>query len=61
MAIGQLADYKRFINGGVARLAVLVPSVPREDLLDLLEHEGIMAVWPETTGFTDSTGGGFIG
>jgi hypothetical protein len=60
MAIGQLADYKRFIDSGAARLAVLVPSEPREDLLDLLKQEGITAVWPETTGFTDTTGGGFI-
>jgi hypothetical protein len=61
MAIGQLADYKRFVDGGApAHLAVLVPSEPRQDLKDLLEAEGIEVVRPNGNGFVDSTGGSLI-
>jgi len=54
MAIGQLADYRRFVNGGAQELAVLVPSKPRQDLLDLLDAQGIVAIWPESTSFASS-------
>jgi hypothetical protein len=61
MAIGQLADYKRFIGDGAPEhLAVLVPSQPREDLRDLLASEGIAIIYPDGTGFTDSTGGALV-
>jgi hypothetical protein len=53
MAIGQLADYRRFADPQ-ARLAVLVPEAPREDLLALLRAEGIAAIWPTETGFDDT-------
>jgi hypothetical protein len=46
MAIGQLADYRRFAPDG-SRLAVLVPEQPRADLLALLESADIHAIWPE--------------
>jgi hypothetical protein len=47
MAIGELLDYRRFVNGGANALAILVPSKPRPDLLQLLAAENIEAVWPE--------------
>jgi hypothetical protein len=58
MAIGQLADYKRFVEGGQPRhLAVLVPSKPRQDLRNLLASQGIELIYPRGDGFEDSTGG----
>ena len=56
MAIGQLADYRRF-TGTDARLGVLVPEAPRPDLLALLESQGIAAIWPVGGGFEDSAMG----
>ena len=56
MAIGQLADYKRFADPQ-ARLGVLVPERPRPDLLALLKSEGIEAIWPATAGFEDTSSG----
>jgi hypothetical protein len=46
MAVGQLADYTRFVNP-TPRKALLVPQQPRPDLCDLLTHEGIEIVWRE--------------
>jgi hypothetical protein len=61
MAIGQLADYKRFVDdGSPAHLALLVPSEPREDLKNLLAAEGIVIVHPDASGFTDSLGGSLV-
>jgi hypothetical protein len=58
MAIGQLADYKRFVQGGQPNhLAVLLPSQPRPDLRQLLASQGIELIYPEDEGFNDSTGG----
>lgn len=56
MAIGQLADYKRFADPN-ARPAILVPETPRPDLLALLESEGIAAIWPTESGFEDTDSG----
>jgi hypothetical protein len=60
MAIGQLADYRRFSPNGT-RLALLVPERPRADLLALLASAGVHAIWPEGDGFKaeglDLTGG----
>jgi len=53
MAIGQLADYARFVEGGAER-AVLLPSRPRADLLELLSSEGITTIWPERDGYATS-------
>jgi hypothetical protein len=50
MAIGQLADYKRFVHP-TPQLAVLVPSEPREDLRTLLNNEGITVIWPDADAF----------
>lgn len=61
MAIGQLADYKRFIGGkGPKHLAILVPTEPRKDLRDLLEDEGIAVIYRSGDGFEDSTGGSLV-
>jgi hypothetical protein len=32
-----MLDYRRFVNGGSTALAVLVPSKPRPDLLQLVK------------------------
>jgi hypothetical protein len=60
MAIGQLADYRRFV-GKDATSAVLVPERPRHDLLSLLESQGIEAIWPTPHGFEDTTAGRLVG
>ncbi|MER7118435.1 restriction endonuclease [Streptomyces goshikiensis] len=53
-AIGALMDYRRHLNP-TPRLAVLVPSRPREDLLDLCASLCIEVVWPnENGGFVSS-------
>jgi hypothetical protein len=46
MAIGQLADYRRFAPDET-RVAVLVPERPRPDLMALLESAGVDAIWPD--------------
>ncbi len=53
MAIGQLADYARFIPSS-PRKALLVPERPRPDLLTLLEQENISVAWPEDSGFAST-------
>jgi hypothetical protein len=57
MAIGQLADYRRFVDGD-STAAVLVPEKPRADLLALLASQGIEAIWPTRDGFEDTVDGG---
>jgi hypothetical protein len=44
MAIGQIADYKRFEAAGTA-LTVLLPWKPSEDLIDLIRSVGARPVW----------------
>ncbi len=62
MAIGQLADYRRFFDlGELNHLAILVPREPRRDLCDLLLTQGIDLIYPTPTGFQDSTGGALVG
>jgi hypothetical protein len=62
MAIGQLLDYSRFVEGGAPKYrAVLVPRRPREDLCDLLSVAGIEVIYPTDGGFEDSTGGALVG
>jgi hypothetical protein len=60
MAIGQLSDYKRFVSPP-PRLAVLLPALPRKDLIDLLDGQGIGIIYPTTGGFADTLGDGLIG
>ncbi|WP_369356514.1 restriction endonuclease [Streptomyces sp. cg2] len=49
MAIGQLADYGRFVDHSTR--AILLPSKPRADLLALTESQGGVAIWPEGSGY----------
>ncbi|WP_406735135.1 restriction endonuclease [Streptomyces sp. NBC_01108] len=49
MAIGQLADYGRFVDHTVR--AILLPSEPREDLLALAKTQDCAVIWPEGKGF----------
>jgi hypothetical protein len=58
MAIGQLADYSRFVDSGPARRAVLLPEHPRQDLVDLLDSQNVLIIWPgQEPGFVDNVGG----
>ena len=50
MAIGQVMDYRRFVKSG-ARCAVLLPSRPRQDLVDLLGFAGIEVHYLEAEKF----------
>jgi 5-methylcytosine-specific restriction protein A len=51
MAIGQLLDYRRFVPPA-SRLALLVPTPPALDLIDLLEDLNIdLVVEPTTSNF----------
>jgi len=59
MAIGQLADYRRFIEPRPS-CAVLLPERPRPDLETLLSIEGIAVVWLIEHGtFADNKAGAF--
>ncbi len=58
MAIGQLADYVRFIDPPPDR-AILLPAKPPQDLIKLLNNQGINAIWREGPGFRDNAGGKF--
>ncbi len=49
MAIGQLADYARFIEPHPNK-AILVPEKPRPDLLGLALSQGIDVIWPNESG-----------
>jgi hypothetical protein len=59
MALGQLADYRRFINPPPT-CAVLLPQQPRPDLAALLDAEDVVAIWQAGAGFQDSRGGVFV-
>ncbi|GHJ30256.1 hypothetical protein TPA0910_46890 [Streptomyces hygroscopicus subsp. sporocinereus] len=50
MAIGQLYDYRRYIKP-TPSLAVLLPSRPRQDLIDLCNVSGATAIWRDGTAF----------
>jgi hypothetical protein len=53
MAIGQLADYARFVSPEPQR-AILLPEEPRLDLRALLESAGIRIIWRSPSGFVDA-------
>jgi hypothetical protein len=55
MAIGQLADYVRFIRPR-PKMAVLLPVRPRADLEELLRSQTIHVIWQTEDGnFTDNS------
>ncbi|MEU0845496.1 restriction endonuclease [Streptomyces sp. NPDC005962] len=54
MAIGQLYDYRRYIEPRPS-LAVLLPSRPRQDLIDLCNVSGASVIWPDGEAFDSST------
>lgn len=49
MALGQLIDYNRFV--GAKYRAILVPSKPRPDLIELVKAAGQVIIWPEWNGY----------
>jgi hypothetical protein len=49
-AVGQLYDYRRYIHF-VARLAVLVPRRPTDDLMGLLDSAHVDCIWPDGNDF----------
>lgn len=51
MAIGQLLDYRRFEDPPPSRLAILLPSRPGEDLIDLIVKVPASVVWQTKEGF----------
>lgn len=57
MAVGQLLDYRRFIQPA-PRLAVLLDAAPREDLRDYLKSAGVELVWREGKRFVSSADAG---
>ncbi|MCX4747474.1 restriction endonuclease [Kitasatospora sp. NBC_01287] len=54
MGIGQLLDYRRFIDPR-PELALLVPGKPRPDLLSLCADLAISVIWPHETGYQHAT------
>ena len=59
MAVGQLADYCRFITPAPAQ-AVLLPERPRADLEALLLSQNLHAIWQDGRTFQDNAGGRFV-
>jgi hypothetical protein len=51
MALGQLFDYRRFVDR--CRLAVLLPEAPRRDLQELLASYQVSIIIPDGTGFVE--------
>ncbi|GAA2368232.1 restriction endonuclease [Streptomyces sparsogenes] len=54
MAIGQLYDYRRYIKP-TPSLAVLLPSRPREDLIELCNLSGASVIWRNGETFDQRT------
>jgi hypothetical protein len=52
MAIGQLADYNRFL--AATKKAILVPSEPRSDLIKLAHSQQCVVIWPALGDFASS-------
>ena len=45
MALGQLLDYRRFVEG--AECAILLPERPRQDLVALIQSASVRLYWQE--------------
>ncbi|MER7346414.1 restriction endonuclease [Streptomyces aurantiacus] len=54
-AIGQLFDYRRHINPRPS-LELLVPSRPRQDLINLCGDVQISVIWPDGDNYVSSSG-----
>jgi len=52
MAIGQLADYSRFLDESTR--VILVPSKPRADLIELAHSQGCTVVWKDGKSYASS-------
>ncbi|MFF5809115.1 restriction endonuclease [Streptomyces sp. NPDC012746] len=52
MAIGQLADYDRFVSA--SKKAILLPSEPRSDLIRLAHSQRCVVIWPMAAEFASS-------
>jgi hypothetical protein len=60
LAIGQLMDYRRFVDK--PRLAILLPHEPAPDHRDLLRSVDVAWIWPDRRGrFRDSLDGEITG
>jgi hypothetical protein len=44
-ALGQILDYKRYLDGKCDRLAILLPSEPAADMVELLAAYEVDTVW----------------
>ena len=51
LAIGQLMDYRRHIKPRPKKLAILVPTKPQEDLIDLILELEIQLIYKEGNTF----------
>lgn len=61
MAVGQLLDYRRAIGPKEPNLAILLPQMPSDDLLDLATSVGIATIWRRPDGtFWDSDNGRLV-
>ncbi|URQ66597.1 hypothetical protein M9C83_08085 [SAR86 cluster bacterium] len=58
MAIGQLHDYKRHHIPKPEKLAILLPSQPREDLVDLIYSQNIEIIYEKDKNFYHMTRNG---
>jgi hypothetical protein len=58
MAIGQLADYARFIKPAPQR-AILLEAIPTPDLCRLLRDQGVATIWRDGAAFVDDADGQF--
>jgi hypothetical protein len=54
MAIGQLMDYRRFVRE--PRCALLLPELPRPDLVAMIRQAGLDLYWPEGSDFRRISG-----
>jgi hypothetical protein len=52
LAIAKLLDYRRFLDPSID-LAVIVPTAPREDLIELCGSVGAAVLWPDEHGFVE--------
>lgn len=48
LALGQILDYRRYV--GATSSALLVPTAPADDLIELLHAHEIRVIWPITDG-----------